>query len=127
MRIQKYRFYAAIGLFAAWILNSTVAGACLIQPVQYDAQTDFQQWCTERHAVHPTAKATIETLLQRIGTQDCSQAKARLQNIRVLVSVQTLANEPRPLNSLAIDAGAALDLAPVVAAMPNLRHLHLVN
>jgi internalin A len=128
VRIQGWRLYGAIGLSTAWlILNSVVAWACLPKPTQYDAQTDFKQWCRQRHAVHPTAQATIATLLKSIGTQDCNQANARLQDIRILVSVQTLANEPRPLKSLAIDAGEALDLAPVVAAMPNLRHLNLVN
>jgi internalin A len=128
VRIQGWRLYGTIGLSSAGlILNSAVAWACLPKPLPYDAQTDFKQWCEKRHSVDPTAQATIETLLKSIGTQDCSHAQKRLQNIHILVSFQTLANEPKPRNRLAIDAGEAFDLAPVVAAMPNLRHLNLVN
>jgi internalin A len=132
MGIRKWQLYTTIGIASAGLtLNSSIAWACLPHLRQGDApiysKQNFNQWCKQRNSVNATAKATIETLLKSIGTQNCAEAQKRLQKTQRLISVQTLANEPQPANSLNIDAGETFDLAPVVAAAPHLRQINLVN
>ena len=103
-----------------------------IEPTEeFDFQT-FAQWCNSRNNLPSETQKTIEVLLQKAGTSNCSRADEKLSEATELMLFRRQLSDLRPLSSLTnlselwLDTNYISDLSPL-AALTNLKKLWLEN
>ncbi|MEO1122520.1 MAG: leucine-rich repeat domain-containing protein [Cyanobacteria bacterium J06639_16] len=90
----------------------------------------FADWCLNRESLSPNALHTVELLLEKAGTQDCSSAQESLGNLSDLMLSNSQVIELAPLASLThlsrldLSRNQILDVAPL-ANLTNLTGLYL--
>ena len=67
---------------------------------QTNTKKSFAQWCQQKNSVPTATKQTIDSLLERAGTQNCQQADAKLSSLSELYLSDRQLTDVRPLASL---------------------------
>ena len=81
----------------------TIAGTANAIAVSAQTQTSpktFRDWCLEKSTQSPELQKTIDTLLRRANTQDCTQAERTLTARIALDLTNDFLTDLRPLASL---------------------------
>lgn len=133
---MNIRFFCSIGLYILVSAHSLQSATAIEIPIQAAASAlprTFTEWCKQRQNFPIETIDTIDSILTKIGTKDCDRAQAQLRSISALritelrPYISKIKPTREPLSYLSVDIPMAIDLRPIVTAMPNLQQLDLSN
>lgn len=133
---MNIRFFCLIGLYILVSAHSLQSATVIEIPMQLaplPLPRTFAEWCKQKQRFIPETLDTIDSILTKIGTKDCDLAQVQLRSISALritdlrPYISKLKPTREPLSYLSVDIPMAIDLRPIVAAMPNLHQLDLSN